>query len=817
MFKLALKFLFSRKKWLVLMVCSFAIIIASVTSIFTASEAIKESLKKNAYDQFGEHTGILTGIDETKKALQKKALKVGEFQLVNTIVFDKNKLATVGWMDADALKMGHIKLLAGTYPKKNNEVAIESAYLQLMDINWKIGQKRKLQINKQEVNVRLVGIVKNYSAQWSVPIDLKKGKNDLPNIFISSQRGFTDNKSKSFLIKLDVTKNSVEEKMGQLLNDYNQNGIVNERLYNKGLIDYDTVFFLSVVFQSLTILFSLFSIASLFTYFNIEQSQKIAILKAIGANKRNLYKLYFFQSITIFILSVAAAVPFQFFLHFLIIDNSFKQGVFPKSTILFQVSIIASWLLLLFLIMFFIAIQFVKKSDHFSVNEWLNRKIDPGYLYDVWTEKITIHSFTIKQLARQLFIYPKQIIFTILILCFSILLITFSVFIQKESAGIWDNPQSYYLTSQETYGYKTIDSLNVLKNQGLTFSVEDVKDIENTPGVVYVDKTPFMVDVQPLINPKFITPTLRKWIEEFATGNNIYNDKEIIPNVRYTIVNSKEFKELFSGMQYKAFIGKVMLYLPAKSKILADKELIGKKLSLIKMVNGTNGLKTKQKDFKIAGVINKPLVKKIINSYKIENEEVTIVLDEQTAVQSGLFPGYNELGIYTKNNLSNREYENIDNKINRLIATFPGSLLQNIPKFIKEDSKIYSLVGFLGILSFSVAVVLSVISIVMIVFGKFQLQKRNWGIYLSLGMNKNQVVKFLLIEMMFYLVMSVLVSGIIFIIALSILNHTYPVLFYLNYFSLAVLMIFSLLIVGSLILGRVIKDQSVFSILRRVE
>ncbi|XJZ27811.1 hypothetical protein ACF5W4_02920 [Bacillota bacterium Lsc_1132] len=150
-----------------------------------------------------------------------------------------------------------------------------------------------MQINKQEVNVRLVGIVKNYSAQWTVPIDLKKGVNDLPNIFVSNQQILAENKSKSFLIKLDGNKNTAAEKMDELLNEYNRNGVFNERLFNKGLIDYDTVFFLSVFFQSLTLLLSLFSIASLFTYFNNGQSQKIAILKAIGANQKNLYNPFF--------------------------------------------------------------------------------------------------------------------------------------------------------------------------------------------------------------------------------------------------------------------------------------------------------------------------------------------------------------------------------------------------------------------------------------------------------------------------------------------------------------------------------------------
>ncbi|WP_374717496.1 FtsX-like permease family protein [Neobacillus sp.] len=817
MFKLALKFLFSRKKWLILMIGSLAITIASVTSIFTASEAIKEALKEKAYNLYGEHTGILTGIYETKESLQKEANMVGEYQLIDTIIIDKDKLATIGWMDNDALKLGHIKLLEGKFPKKDKEVAIESAYLQLIDDNWKIGQKRKIHINDKEVNVRLVGIIKNYSAQWSVPINLEKGVNDFPNIFISNKHTYTESKSKNFLIKFNGNNKKATEKMEHLLNKFNQKGMINEKLFNKGLIDYDTIFFLSITFQCLTLLLSLFCIVSLFSYFNIEQNHKIAVLKAIGSNKLKLYKIYFYQCLIIFLLSLIVAIPLQLVLHLLIIDQSFKQGTINTSNIFYLISVIAIWLFLIFIIIFFISTRSVKKSDRFSINELLSKQMDPSYLYDIFTKKFNLKSFTKKQLARQLFIYPKQLIFTILILCFTILLITFSIFIQKEAAGIWDTTQEYYLTSQETYGYETIDNFNVLKNQGLTFSVEDVKEIEKIPGILYIDKNPFMVDVHPLIHSNLITPSIRKWIEDYGSVDDLNNDKEIIPNVKYTIVNSEEFNEIYSGKEYKDFVGKILLYIPSNNRSSNDKELVGKKLSLIKKYKSNNGFETIQKDFEIFDVINKPLVKKIIDHHKIQNNEITIVLDEQTALKSGLFPGYNELGIYIQKNLSTREYENIDHKVTGLIATIPGSLFQNIPEFIKEDTKIYSLTGFLGILSFIVASILTVISIVIIVFSKYNLEKRNWGIYLSLGMNKKQIIKFLNLEIQTYLFISTIISSIIFIIGMIIINHIYPFSFYLKYFCLAILSISIFLIIGSVVLGKIIKNQSISSILRIVE
>jgi putative ABC transport system permease protein len=815
MYKLAYKFLFSRKKWLCVMVCSLAIIIAAVTSIFTSSEAIKEGLKEEAYKLYGEHSGILTGIDEDKKKLQKNALDVGEYQLVDTMVINKDKVATIGWMDHDAVKMGHIKLLRGTFPKKRDEVAIESAYLQLLDKNWKIGEKRKIRILDKEVNVRLVGIVHNYSAQWSVPYNFEKGANAFPNIFVSHKHISTEGSPKNFLIKLANNKVTAERKIYQMLDEYNQHGAVNERLFNKGLADYDHVSSLSIIFQSLTLLLSLFCIISLFSCFNLEQSQKIAILKAIGSNNQNLYSLYFYQCMIIFFLSLVVSIPLHLIFHFLIIENSFEQSMFNPMNIFYLFSVISFWLLLLFWITFFISIQTVKNLRDYSINEMLSRKMDSNHLYDKFAKYF--QTFTNKQLARQLLTFPKQLIFTVIILCFSILLITFSFFVQKESAGIWDTTQHYYLTSQETYGFDTVENLTVLKKPGLTFSVDDVRKLEKTPGILYIDKNPFMKDVHPLIDPDSVTPSIRSWMEKFGLEDNMYKELKIIPNISYTIVDSNEFEKIYSDKEYKDFIGKVLLFIPSEQNEQLDKDLIGENLRLVKMVEGANGLETKQVDFKVLNVINKPFVKKISKTEKIENDEITIVLDEKTALGSGIFPGYYELGIYTQKNLLKEEYMKIDSTVNRLVATIPGSLFQSIPKLIKEDSAIYSLVGFLGLLSFIVAVVLSIISIMVIVFSKYNLQKRNWGIYLSLGMNKKQVIGFLTLEMISYLFMAAILSTTVFIIAMFTFSRVYSFSFYLKYYSFSVLSILFLMLIGSFVLGRIIKEQSVSFILRRVE
>lgn len=814
MFKYGIKFLLSRKKWLLLMVFTLAIIIASVISIFTASEAIKEGLKEKAYDLYGEHSGVLIGIEETKERLQKKGLNIGEYQIVDKMVFNNDKIVSIGWMDEDALKMGHIQLLEGTYPKKINEVAIEESYLQLIDNHWDVGEKRTIQINNKEIEVFLVGIINNYSAKWSVPIGLEKGVNDFPNIFISKQTSYSEDKSRNFLIKIHGNKRNAEEGMLKLLDDYSQSGTINERLFYKGLIDNDSISLLSWVFQGLTLILSLLCVISLFHYFNIEQSRKIAVLKALGATKRNLYFLYFFQCLFIFILSLIVTIPIHLMLHSLIIYNTFEQSVFHIMDSYYLI-VILIWLLLIFLIIYFISILMVNKSNNYSVNEMFSKQIDTDKLYNSITKNV--QSFSIKQLARQLFMYPKHLIITILSLCFSTLLITFSIYFQKESSGLWETEQSYYLTSQEIYGHKVVDNLTVLQKQGLTFSVKDVQILEKIPGILYVDKNPFMKDVHLLMDQDLLIPPIGKWIEEYGSDENRYNGKEIIPNVRYKIVDYDEFKNIDSEKRFKELRGKIILFIPTDLKSSEVEHLIGEKVSFVKMFESSGKLETLQKDYEILDVKDKPFEEIVNKKNKIKFDEVTIILDLETALESGFFPGYNELGIYSESNLSKEKYKKIDTAVNQLIATIPGSLIQNIPEFIKEDTKIYSLLGFMGKLSFIVAIVLTVTSIVVVVFSKYNLQKRNWGIYLSLGLSKKQIIKFLTLEMLSYLIFSTVISMMIFFFALSIMNHLFSILIYFKYLCIAIVSVLLLILIGAILLWRVIMNQSISSILRKVE
>jgi len=143
-----MKILLSRKKWLFLIAGSIAIVLSSVASIFIASESVRSAIKQKAQNTYGEHTGVLTNITETKKSLLKrnKGISVGVYQIIGKTKVSSDRFATVGWMDKKSILLGHLKLISGRFPEKPNEVAIEYAYLQGPLKNWRIAEKRTIKI-----------------------------------------------------------------------------------------------------------------------------------------------------------------------------------------------------------------------------------------------------------------------------------------------------------------------------------------------------------------------------------------------------------------------------------------------------------------------------------------------------------------------------------------------------------------------------------------------------------------------------------------------------------------------------------------------
>jgi putative ABC transport system permease protein len=789
MFKLSIRLLLSRKNWLFLLVVTIAVSVATILSIYSGTEAIKTKLVENAYKQYGSHSGVLYGVHETKKSLAKKVDGVGQFQLLNTLKANNGKIITVGWMDQNAIMYGNIKLLNGTFPTKKNEVAIEQSYLKALDTDWKIGEAKVLPINHRSEKVTLSGIVQDYSANWSVPTDMKRGINDFPNLFVSKEyvNGKTD--KHNFLFKFNGSKNKMVTATTNLLDNYN--GIINSRLFDVGLKDYDTISNLSYIYIVIMLITTLLAISVLFFYFNLDQRKKLGLFKNFGASPSTVNLIYFYQCLIIFSLGILVAVPMSIPAHYYIIKTTYAEGQLSFAHILLLVILVIMYLLIVLITMLIYFLASIKKTQNYSIHDLIEQRNQTEVIQVTWIKKAK--TFKYKQLLRQLFTNPVKSLLIMLSLSCSILVVSFSILLQKETTGIWDGKDFHYLVSQEMYGYKNMDNFKVLNSKPIYFDRKDVSTLEHMEGIERVEKIPFMIDVHALINDDLVT----------SKQLNTYDHQVILPDVNYVLLDKEAFEKIYDQGLYESFAKKAIIHIP-DSVNLSLKKWQGETIRLIRKYKQASTLKTKQWDYEVWDVRKEPFA---------DYDTITIVLDEETAIADRLFPGYEELSVYEDDDITTAQKKEIRNFIHHMVATTPGSLYQD-NNFMVEDTKISNLIGVIGKLAFLASVILAVISIVVIVFSKYQAQRKIWGTYLSIGMNKKQVLRFLMLEMYSYLTIASVISLGVFLMILLMIDHIYPTYIYILYFILSVVLIGVFILIGGLTIKNKVNQHSAYSLLR---
>ncbi|MEI3612671.1 ABC transporter permease [Pseudogracilibacillus sp. SO30301A] len=819
MIKLGWKLLVSRMKWFMLMCATISLLLASITSIFTASISIKMSLKEHAYQDYGEQTLVLLESDQSYASLKNKkdVEAIGQFKLLGTVDLHDGHTATVGTMNNDAQKLGKLETTEGNFPSIENGIAIEATYLSLIDENWKLGEKRKLIINGKSTDVTLTGIIKDYSAKWTVPIEVEKGINDFPNIIISESNSLTKSSNTRFLIKLKGSMKEKEQRAHTFIEENGQDGFINEQLFSLGLQNYEHITMVSFIFQISILITSFLCMYSIFYFFYNGQQKKFSLLAAMGANEKDLFKILLSQNVCIFFSSFIISIPFILLFHYVIINKTYQFSHYSFSDSAQTFIVVLIYMLIIFLITIWNAVHEIKRLKKYTINETLKGEQIRPYKELKFTDRL--NNFTVKQIFSQTLTYPKQSLLIILTITFSILIIIFSIYVEKETIGLWDDKRyQYYLNSQEIYSFDTIDNLTVLTKPGLTFSAKDVEDLENKSGITFVQKTPFLVDLHPLLNEKFVSYSLENWINQQEEIPLTYDGKQIIPNVKYLLLNQNEFLKHFPEKDYKEFKDKTILYIPSTIDD-SNEGLVNESITFVRRTHNANGnYETNKWEYKILDVYNEPFIIELDDTYQIvEEDNLIILLDEQTAMDNGIFQGFNELDIYLDEKITSEKTEEIEASIHKLNAITPGSLYQHIPLDFSNRSRISVFIGVLGKLSFVTSVILSILSITVVVYSKYHLKKKEWGIYLSMGMKKKDVYFLLYYEMILYFIIASLLALCVFSYTILLTHTEYSLMYYLQYISLTAIFIFFLISVAMTVIIALIRKQSIFSLLRENE
>ncbi|MGG1516362.1 FtsX-like permease family protein [Paenibacillus oryzisoli] len=806
MCNLAFKLLLSRKKWLILLIMSFALIISSIVAIYSSTETIKSNLLARSFQQFGEFSGVLLNISNENK-IKKSSSNYGEYKLFDSYTIKDNIILNIGWADNNFFNIGHISLKSGKLPMATHEVAIESFYLDTFDPTWKLNQIRTIKIGTKEISLKLVGIVENYSSRWVIQ------NNYYPNMFLFNSDDISNNIKSNYLIAFkqnySISKNI--EFVQNLLGE-NEGSVINDRLLFTGLNDYEKITVLSVCLQIIILIVSSLCILTMLSFFNVNQRIKFAIFKSLGCSNNRLYLISILQTTYVYFGGILASTPLVILLHFLIIKHTYGFAIINKNSITGILIGTTVWLLILYILITLLSFLTIKKSKKSSISKGMQAG---GLLNENYSNKLNyFKSFTLKQLTIQIFSHPKTSILSTLTLSFSILLILFSVTVAKESQGIWNTKIEYYLDSQQLVSTKMVDGHTVVANKGLTYSPDEVRKIESLKGIAYIDKSPYMLEVHPIINKDLLTSSLISWIDEnkFANTENVSNDTIMIPNVKYVLKTTEELSKLTSNSNKEELQNLIVIHIPG-IKAEEKEKLEEQSIELSKTSLSVDKLTTSTWKFKIAKIIDTPYKADFDVTSNINNE-ITIILDEQTAIDYGITQGYKQLMIYTEENLSKEESKIIYDKIYGLTVGVPGSLFQYIPELIFDRTRITEFLDFLGSFSFYISLTLSILSISMVIFGKYRLQKRYWGIYRSLGLSTNKLFYYLILELSVYYILAIIISSILYFIYLFLNRLDYPLYSYLLFFTSTIFTVLLVLIVSAIIIRGRISNDSISELLK---
>ncbi len=208
------------------------------------------------------------------------------------VITDSDYTLSLGYYDEEALKLGRIEVISGRLPEKDDEICIESLYLDLFDDKKEIGDNIELSIENEKISFVISGILKDYHGYWRNTDIISPGKTDYPGALISEDRARSMKLSESVLTLYKGVRNSGQYSsiVRHVTNEYYFEDIVfNEEVYDSGywmlckpLNEYRAVF-ISVFFVLGTYL--------LFVIFKLHLSsfsEESMLFKGIGKTNRGI-------------------------------------------------------------------------------------------------------------------------------------------------------------------------------------------------------------------------------------------------------------------------------------------------------------------------------------------------------------------------------------------------------------------------------------------------------------------------------------------------------------------------------------------------
>lgn len=672
----------------------------------------------------GSFEGIYKRVNKDKLDIIKNNASIDQYGIYKAIGTSQYEDSNLGLIYADNTikNMANIKFEDGTMPEKENEIAIESGYLNLLNNGAKIGDKIKLSYESlstgeiKEKEFILSGILqtsdiskaqKSYSAiiSKSYFVSEEVDENTKYNVYINivKPKKLTADEVKESI--LSIAKNmGIEEYDVRINTDY-----INASNPDPQVIAGGIVVALIIILSSMLVIYSIFYVSV------INKVHEYGKLRAVGATKRQIRKIILREGFILSCISIPLGIAIGYLIGQVVILKALKMDRYGVGGMNIFIAIGVAVITVISVLLSLL--KPMKMACNISPVEAMRydgndskQKKRKGY------EEINLKKITFANLSRN----KKRTVITLLSLSLSGIL-----FIVASTIMNCMNPEN--MAKDHSLGDITVYLDNYDWNEDGSNNLYDIQAnnplgkemcerLENIPGV------------------KKINMEKSAWasIDIGAGENNLEDiqgfDKEFYDELSEHLVEGEINKEALES-------GEGLVYThPSYAKE------IGIKVGSTQVITIYDGKDSYKKEFTVLALVDIGGA-----SIRIPESVMDSLIKTDTTIR---------VGLEVKKDMLKSVEEEIKNITDNDEYLSYGTLEDSIETYKKSMAitsvLIYSLVIIIGVIGLMNLINTMITSIIT--------RKRELGILQAIGLSDKQLVKMLQIEGLFYTVGTLLIT-----------------------------------------------------------
>ncbi|EEA84180.1 ABC transporter permease [Peptacetobacter hiranonis] len=544
-FKLAFQYIKKNLSRSLSIILSISIGIAIILGAGVINENVEKADIEGLRYELGNYHLKIKNIDkETIKNIDKeKNVEYTAIEQPQDGSNYKGQLLNITGINKNYLNISKSKLISGRMPQNTNEIAAEKWVLQNLGLEGEVGEKISLDLNgkKKKETFTVVGIISDRVYEKSIGIMeffAKVYPNKEVNLYMKVNEDTEEGINST--INNIIKKNSIK-KEDVRRNTMLINSIAKSEKYDNKLL----------ILFSIMILFLIFIVYSIYNISIVQRLSEYGMLRAIGGNKSQIFKLTFYELLILSLISlplgiligVVGSKAIGVYVCSTIAENSFEIAniVISKNPIIMS---------LIFIILMIIILCYIvsKKINKIPIIDSINKnnsknKIKKSIFNLKAGKKLSVE----KVIAiNNILVNKKTFVVTVISIALGGTMFILSDFVMTLKSE--DTRLSLEINTNINSDFK-IEQTSVDYSKGI--SADELKKIEGIDGVKTVEpyKTNY-ISIYNIDKNKITFPEYFKFVEDFISNKKYEGLMKTESNGRYSSkgsfygYNNKNLKEL---------------------------------------------------------------------------------------------------------------------------------------------------------------------------------------------------------------------------------------------------------------------------------